>query len=124
MAIDTAAKRLTMIDYGDIFQPGIPVPDGSVTVADRSQFLWSYYLTSAIVYSGLSIFGMDARRRIEALDVPQREGAYLPSLITLPDGSGYWLFGDGSRIMWGSGNTGTGGKAKRRLETLKVKRNG
>lgn len=81
-------------------------------------------LDVSIVFTGLTAFGVDSQRRIEALDVPQREGAYLPSLITLPDGSGYWLFGDGSRIMWGSGNTGTGGKAKRRLETLKVKRNG
>lgn len=81
-------------------------------------------LETSIVFSGLTAFGVNTQRRIEALDVREREAMYTPSLITLPDGTGYWLFGDGSRIMWGSGNTGTGGKAKRRLETLKVKRNG
>ena len=104
--------------------------------------LWREYFPEAhITFTGLSGFGVDTKRRIEALDVEreigvdsqrriealdvkEREAMYTPSLITLPDGSGYWLFGDGSRIMWGSGNTGTGGKAKRRLETLKVKRNG
>lgn len=104
--------------------------------------LWREYFPEAhITFTGLTGFGLDAKRRvealdvdreidvsaqrrIEALDVPYREGAYMPSLITLPDGGGYWLFGDGSRIMWGSGNTGTGGTVKRRIETLKVKRNG
>jgi len=81
-------------------------------------------LDVSIVFTGLATFGVDSKRRIEALDVQEREAMYTPSLITLPDGSGYWLFGDGSRIMWGSGNTGTGGAVKRRLETLKVKRNG
>jgi hypothetical protein len=79
-------------------------------------------LNTSLVYSGLSIFGMTATRRIEALDAPLRAGAYIPSLITLPDGSGYWLFADGSRVMWGSGDTGEHGDVKRRIETLKVKR--
>lgn len=78
----------------------------------------------APTFTGLTAFGTDAQRRIEALDVHAREGSYLPSLVTLPDGSGYWLFADGTRIMWGSGNVGTAGDVKRRLDTLKVKRNG
>jgi hypothetical protein len=102
---------------------------------------FTYWPKSIIVFTGLSGFGTnakrrlealdaqreietDAPRRLEALDAQEREAMYTPSLITLPDGTGYWLFGDGSRIMWGSGVTGTGGEVKRRLETLKVKRDG
>lgn len=78
--------------------------------------------TAPVVFTGL--LGVNARRQVEALDVQAREAMYIPSLITLPDGSGYLLFGDGSRVMWGAGDTGTAGQVQRRLGGLTVKRQG
>lgn len=96
-----------------------------------------------VVYTGLAAFGVDSRRRIEALDVPgktlsgmsvrrriealdvrTREAVYTPALITLEDGTGYWLFEDGTRIVWEPGDTGTAGQVKKRLGNLQVKRDG
>lgn len=47
MPIDTAAKRLSIMDFGDETAPGIPVPDGAITAPDREHFLW--------LYSGISL---------------------------------------------------------------------
>lgn len=81
-------------------------------------------LDVSIVFTGLTAFAVDSQRRIEALDVQTREAMYIPGLVLLPDGSGYLLSGDGERVMHGEGRTGQTGVVKRRLETLKVKRNG
>ena len=75
-------------------------------------------VSAPVVFTGL--LPVSARRRIEALDAQAREAMYIPSLITLPDGTGYWLFGDDTRIMWGAGDTGTAGQVKRR-GSLRVK---
>ena len=64
---------------------------------------------------------MDTRRRVEALDVRLREAVYTPALITLEDGSGYWLFEDGTRIVWEPGDTGTAGQVRRRIGNLRVR---
>ena len=80
--------------------------------------------SSAPVYTGLGVFGVDTRRRVEALDVRTREAVYTPALITLEDGTGYWLFEDGTRIVWEPGDTGTAGQVKKRLGNLQVKRDG
>lgn len=101
-----------MADVNHVITLGIGTP------GDVTHFVLTG-LSPAIVYTG--VLHTNSRRRIEAMDVQQRAGAYIPSLITLPDGSGYWLFGDGSRIMWGSGDTGEHGEVKRRIEDLTVK---
>lgn len=44
MAIDTIAKRSTMMDFGDEMSPGLPIPDGTMDVMDRYHLLWIYYI--------------------------------------------------------------------------------
>lgn len=79
---------------------------------------------TAVVFTGLAAFGMTAKARTPALDVQDRIGAYIPSLIPTEDGAGYLLFEDDTRIVWETGDTGEHGKVKRRLGNLTVKRNG
>lgn len=42
MAIDTLNKKLALIEYGDVFQPGIPVSADGLGQADNQQLLWGY----------------------------------------------------------------------------------
>lgn len=42
MAVDTAAKRFSMIDMGQVFQPGLSVPDNATEVGDRLALMWLY----------------------------------------------------------------------------------
>jgi hypothetical protein len=42
MAIDTAAKRLSIMDMDESTMPGMPAPDGAITQGDRQHFLWLY----------------------------------------------------------------------------------
>lgn len=43
MAIDTAAKRLSMLDFcGTVMSPGIPIPDGTFDAGDRAHMLLLY----------------------------------------------------------------------------------
>ena len=48
-------------------------------------------------------------------------GVYMPSLMTLEDESaGYWLFEDGSRVMWEAGDVSTPLKLSRRKLALSL----
>ena len=42
MAIDSAAKRFSIMDFCIPSQPGMDPPDGSVAAADRATLLWLY----------------------------------------------------------------------------------
>lgn len=42
MAIDTAAKRFSMMDMDGPTTPGLPLPSGSIDAAARQTFLWLY----------------------------------------------------------------------------------
>ena len=42
MAIDTAPKRLSIMDMDETTMPGIPAPDGTIAQEDRQHFLWLY----------------------------------------------------------------------------------
>ena len=52
MAIDTAAKRSSCLDFEEVWTAGIPLPDGAVGQADRQHLLWSY---SGILVSAVEI---------------------------------------------------------------------
>ena len=52
MAIDTAGKRSSCLDYEEVWTAGIPLPDGSVSQADRQHLLWSY---SGILVSPVAV---------------------------------------------------------------------
>ena len=49
MAIDSAAKRLSCLDYEEVWAEALPWPDGSVDTADRVHLIWSYAGTSFVV---------------------------------------------------------------------------
>lgn len=49
MAIDTAAKRLATLDYGNVWTEAVPLPDGTVDEYDRSHLLWSYFIVSILL---------------------------------------------------------------------------
>lgn len=42
MAIDSASKRFSMMDFDLPTQPGMMPPDGSITAPDRLAFMWLY----------------------------------------------------------------------------------
>ena len=42
MAIDTAAKRSSALDFEEVWQPASPLPDGAVEQGDRQHMVWSY----------------------------------------------------------------------------------
>ena len=42
MAIDTTNERLALIEYGDVFQPGIPISNDGIGQDDKQQLLWGY----------------------------------------------------------------------------------
>lgn len=46
MAIDTAAKRLAVMDMDDPGKSTGPLPDGSFDAADRAHLVWLYYIPS------------------------------------------------------------------------------
>ena len=42
MAIDTTNEKLALIEYGDIFQPGVPISSDGIGTDDKVQLLWDY----------------------------------------------------------------------------------
>jgi len=42
MAIDTINEKLALIEYGDVFQPGIPISNDGIGQDDKQQLLWGY----------------------------------------------------------------------------------
>lgn len=42
MAITTINDKLATIEYGDIFQPGLPISADGNDQADNQQLLWDY----------------------------------------------------------------------------------
>src|SRR3990167_10554901 len=42
MAVDTASKRFSMMDFDLPWAPGMIPPDGTVDAEDRTTFLWLY----------------------------------------------------------------------------------
>ena len=56
MAITTINEKLSIIEYGDVFQPGIPISADGIDQADNQQLLWDYpgNLWGAVVAAGKS----------------------------------------------------------------------
>ena len=54
MGIDTVSKLHSMISYGDIFQIGVPIPDGSFTQGDLQHILHGY---SGVLWTKAVIVG-------------------------------------------------------------------
>ena len=42
MSIDTINEKLALIDYGDVFQPAIPISADGIDQADQQHLLWGY----------------------------------------------------------------------------------
>ncbi len=42
MAIDTNNEKLALIEYGDVFQFGVPISADGIDQADNQQLLWDY----------------------------------------------------------------------------------
>lgn len=42
MAIDTASKRLSCLDYEEPWAEAMPIPDGTIDQGDRQHAIWSY----------------------------------------------------------------------------------
>jgi len=54
MAIDTVSKLHSMISYGDIFQIGVPIPDGAFDQGDLQHLLHGY---SGVLWTKAVIVG-------------------------------------------------------------------
>jgi len=53
MAIDTAAKRLSCLDFEEVWAEAIPIPDGTISQADRQHLIWSYAGILAAAVAGV-----------------------------------------------------------------------
>jgi len=42
MAIDTINEKLALIEYDEVYQPGIPISNDGIDQADKQQLLWGY----------------------------------------------------------------------------------
>jgi len=67
MAIDTATKRFSIMDYDQVFMPALSVPDNTFDASDREHSLWLYALSVGLVFTGL--MDVKARKRFDTLDV-------------------------------------------------------
>lgn len=63
-------------------------------------------------------YSLTAQRRSFALTATELAGVYLPALAVLEDNSGYWLFEDGSRVMFEPGDEGAPLTVRERSFTL------
>lgn len=72
MAIDTAAKRSSALDYEEVWQFGIPFPDGTISQADRQHLLWGYSgilaVTAIIETIALTLADLDTALSLADLD--------------------------------------------------------
>lgn len=129
MTINSVSKRLASLDYGEVWAEALPIPDGTIGEADRYHSLWSYLLDpikgsatisdanlyaialSDALVSGLSL--SDASLYAMVLADALVSGLSLTDTgqtgyngIVLEDGTGYWLFEDGTIISWVTGAPG------------------
>ena len=69
MAIDTASKRSSALDFEEVWQAGVPLPDGAISQADRQHLAYSYsgiLATTADVYvKALHLWPMSAALTFE-----------------------------------------------------------
>jgi len=42
MAIDTINEKLALLEYDEVYQPGIPISADGLDQADKQQLLWGY----------------------------------------------------------------------------------
>lgn len=42
MPINTLNEKLSLIEYGNIFQPALPVSNNGIGLGDKWQLLWEY----------------------------------------------------------------------------------
>lgn len=71
MAIDTAARRFSMMDFDLPMQPGMTPPDNAIVAADRSSFLWLY---EGIALAAAVASGTRRQRQIKSLIRTKRRG--------------------------------------------------
>ena len=72
MAIDTDNEKLALIEYGDIFQPGIPISADGLDQADNQQLLWEY---PGILWSALAATAASAIFETDNASPPSTETA-------------------------------------------------
>lgn len=106
--IDAAAKRLSALDYEEVWAEAIPIPDGTNTASDRYHGLWSYcgfvYSIKGGVSVGDALYGgvSVGDALYGGVSVGENETVFERVGMALEDGSGMWLFEDGTVICWGS----------------------
>lgn len=66
--IDTAAKRSSALDHEEVWQAGIPLPDGAVSHGDRRHLLHSYGGVSFVVYLDASVEGANPDLIVRSMD--------------------------------------------------------
>ena len=43
MAIDTTNEKLAIMEFGDYWEPGLPLSPGAFDTGDKQQLLWGYH---------------------------------------------------------------------------------
>lgn len=78
MAIDTDNKKLAIMEWGIIWEPGLPLSPGTLGQDDKQQLIWGYpgILWAAeieiIIEAARRIFTLDRERRKFVLDRSRR----------------------------------------------------
>lgn len=63
MPIDTANKKLALLEWDQDYEPGLPISPGALGQDDRQQLLWGYpgvLWTTAVAAAPVCVHGMDA----------------------------------------------------------------
>ncbi len=53
MAIDTDTKKLAIMEWCSIWEPGLPLSPGTIGQAEKQHFLWGY---SGIIWGQMALF--------------------------------------------------------------------
>jgi hypothetical protein len=76
MAIDTNNKKLAVMEFGDIWEPGLPISPSTLGQDDQQQLLWGY---PGILWSAAAALAF-------VLDLNTRLAVYLRDFYSQPTG--------------------------------------
>lgn len=104
--LDTPAKRLSSMDFEEVWEVAAPIPDGTIGQADRQHSIWTYagiLIEQPVPVTGIVFLHLPARSTTLTLDA--RGGYSIIDGLTLEaggflelEGGGYLALENGAQI--------------------------
>lgn len=94
--LDTPAKRLSSLDFEEVWEVAAPIPDGAISQADRQHSIWTYagiLIEQPVPVTGIVFLHLPARSTTLHLDT--RTGYSIFDGLTLEAGGFLELEGGG-----------------------------